>query len=74
MIEVTGRKSNYDKYPSTAVDGVIVVETYPGADEDDICQAFSSVFRKVTRMDSLFKEEDKIRRMTAPIRQGGSLA
>ena len=80
------RKSNYDKYPATPVDGEIsvgwesiiprikaaaagrqvIVETYPGADEEEIANVFSEAFGPVLRTRSLMKSEEEIRRMTDP--------
>ena len=44
----------------------IVVETYPGADEEEMSRFFSEAFGKVIRTRTLMKDEEEIRTMTDP--------
>ena len=52
----------------TAVSGgkPIAVDTYPGADEEEIASVFGKAFGKTLMTRSLMKGEDEIRRMTDP--------
>ena len=51
----------------------IIVDTYPGADEEEIADVFGKAFGKVLMTRSLMKNEEEIRQMTDPFMTGDVL-
>lgn len=51
----------------------IIVDTYPGADEEEIASVFGKAFGKVLMTRSLMKNEEEIRQMTDPFMTGDVL-